>query len=189
RVALGAGRGRLVRQLLTESALLSVAGAVAGVLLAITLLGVLRGLSLRAIPNYADLSLDTGAILVTFALALLTGVAFGLGPALSVGRANPQGTLRDETRGSTESVRSRRLRGVLVAGQIALCVSLLAAAGLLARSLWTIVIAPMSFATENMLTFTVPLPGRYNDPATRLAFKQQLEERVRAMPGVKGVAI
>ena len=189
RVALGAGRGRLVRQLLTESVLLSMAGGIAGVVLAMILLGMLRGLSLRAIPNYADLSLDTGAIVVTFLLALLTGVAFGLGPALSVGRANPQGTLRDETRGSTESVRSRRMRGMLVAGQIALCVSLLAAAGLLARSLWTMINAPMGFNADNMLTFTVPLPGRYNAATTRLAFKEDFEQRVKALPGVKGVAI
>ena len=189
RVALGAGRGRLVRQLLTESVLLSVAGAIAGVFLAIALLGALRGVSLTAIPNYADLSLDTVAIVVTFLLALLTGLAFGIGPAMSIGKADPQSTLRDETRGSTESVRSRRARGVLVAGQIALCVSLLAAAGLLGRSLWKITNAPMGFESENILTFTVPLPGRYGQPATRLAFKEDLERRIRAIPGVKGVAI
>jgi putative ABC transport system permease protein len=189
RVALGAGRGRLVRQLLTESALLSVAGAVAGVILAMVLLGMLRGLSLRAIPNYADLSLDAGAVLFTFGLALLTGLAFGLGPALSIGRADPQGTLRDETRGSTESVRSRRMRGMLVAGQIALCVSLLAAAGLLARSLWTIINAPMGFNAERLLTFTVPLPGRYSTATTRLAFKEDFEQRLKVLPGVTGVAI
>src|SRR5205085_11882823 len=97
RIALGAGRGRIVRQLLTESAVLSLVGGVAGLLLAIAMLGVLRGLSVKAIPSYADLSLDSVAILVTFALALLTGLAFGLGPALSIGRADPQGTLRDET--------------------------------------------------------------------------------------------
>lgn len=188
RVALGAGRGRLVRQLLTESVMLSFAGAVAGVILAILLLGSLRGLSLDAIPTYADLSLDGIAILVTFALALATGVAFGIGPALSVGRANPQGTLRDETRGSTESVRSRRMRGMLVAGQIALCVSLLAAAGLLGRSLWTMVNAPMGFSTDGMLTFSVPLPGRYANPAVRRAFKEEFEGRVRALPGVTGLA-
>src|SRR4030095_13142024 len=85
--------------------------------------------------------------------------------------------------------RSRRLRGMLVAGQIALCVSLLAAAGLLARSLWTIVNAPMGFDAERMLTFTVPLPGRYNPAPTRLAFKQDFEQRVKALPGVKGIAI
>lgn len=189
RIALGAGRGRLIRQLLTESAMLSLAGAVAGVLLAVMLLGALRGLSLEAIPNYADLSLDAGAIAVTFIIALLTGIAFGLGPALSIGRADPQGTLRDETRGSTESVRSRQMRGLLVAGQIALCVSLLAAAGLLARSLWKITNAPMGFTSERMLTFNVPLPGRYNAAATRLAFKEQFEARLAALPGVKGVAI
>src|SRR5688500_14303505 len=189
RVALGAGRGRLVRQLLTESALLSIAGAIAGVALAMMLLGALRGLSLQAMPNYADLSLDATAIFVTFLMALLTGVAFGLGPALSIGRADVQGTLRDETRGSTESVRSRRMRGMLVAGQIALCVSLLAAAGLLARGLWTIINAPMGFDAERMLTFTVPLPGRYNTPTTRFAFKQDFEQRLRALPGVTGVAV
>jgi predicted permease len=188
RVALGAGRGRLVRQLLTESALLALAGASAGVFLAVALLGALRGLSLSAIPPYADLSLDTGAILVTFAIALVTGIAFGLGPALSVGRSDPQKTLRDETRGSTESVRSRRLRGVLVAGQIALCVSLLAAAGLLGRSLWTMTHTPMGFASDNTLTFTVQLSARYNDWDPRYAFKDQFAQRLRAIPGVKEVA-
>jgi putative ABC transport system permease protein len=189
RVALGAGRGRLVRQLLTESALLAVAGATAGIVLAMALLGGLRGLSLDAIPSYANLTLDGGAIVLTFVLALLTALAFGLGPALSIGRADPQMTLRDETRGSTESVRSRQLRGLLVAGQIALCVSLLTAAGLLARSLWTITNAPLGFKTDHMLTFNVPLPGRYNDPTARLAFKQDFEQRLRAIPGVKAIAI
>lgn len=189
RISLGAGRGRLVRQLLTESVLLALAGAVAGVALALALLGSLRALSLEALPPYADLSLDGVALAVTFMIALLTGVAFGIGPALSVGRADPQATLRDETRGSTESVRSRQLRGMLVAGQIALCVSLLAAAGLLARSLWTITNAPLGFTTENMLTFNVPLAGRYNAPEVNWNFKQDFEQRIRAIPGVKSVAI
>ena len=192
RVALGAGRGRLVRQLLTESLLLSIAGALAGVAIAMLLLGALRGLSLSVIPNYANLSLDTGAILVTFALAALTGVAFGLGPALSVGRSDVQSTLRDETRGSTESVRSRRMRGMLVAGQIALCVSLLAAAGLLGRSLWAMTHAPLGFDPSNTLTFTIPLPsGRYPfEPATRrLAFHEELQRRLKAIPGVTGVGL
>jgi predicted permease len=192
RVALGAGRGRLVRQLLTESMLLSLAGAVAGVVLAYLLLGALRGLSLKVIPNYADLSLDGGAILVTFGIALLTGVAFGIGPALSVGRSDPQATLRDETRGSTESVRSRQMRGVLVAGQIALCVSLLAAAGLLGRSLWAMTHAPLGFDPSHTLTFTVQLPtGRYPfDPGTqRVNFHDQFEQRIAALPGVQGVTL
>jgi predicted permease len=188
RVALGAGRGRLVRQLLTESVMLSVIGAIAGVLLAIAMLGVLRGLSLSVIPTYADLTLDTGAVVVTFALALLTGVAFGIGPAMSVGRADPQATLRDETRGSTESVRSRRMRGVLVAGQIALCASLLAAAGLLAKSLWQISNAPLGFKTDHLLTFSVQLPNsRYGRLQPREAYHDEMEKRLRALPGVTAV--
>ena len=189
RVALGAGRGRLVRQLLTESVILAVAGGIAGIFLAIALLAALRGLSLEAIPRYADLSLDGSALVVTFMVALLTGLAFGLGPALSVGRSNPQSTLRDETRGSTETVRTRQLRGVLVAGQIALCLSLLAAAGLLARSLWEMTHAPLGFNGERMLTFTVQLPNaRYGTPAQRSNFHTAFAERLTALPGVERVA-
>jgi predicted permease len=189
RIALGAGRGRLVRQLLTESTLLAVAGGVAGVVLALGLLALLRGLSLEVIPRYADLTLDTGALIVTFALTLLTGLGFGIGPAMAVGRADPQRTLRDETRGSTESVRSRQMRGLLVAGQIALCVSLLTAAGLLARSLWEMMTAPLGFKPDKLLTFTVQLPrARYRTAQSHAAFHSQFSDRLRALPGVTGVA-
>jgi len=127
--------------------------------------------------------------MVTFALTLLTGLAFGMGPALAVGRADPQGTLRDETRGSTESTRSRRLRGVLVAGQIALCVSLLAAAGLLARSLWEMTTAPLGFNPNKLLTFTVQLPNaKYRTYQLHATFHSQFAERLRALPGVTDVA-
>jgi len=190
RVALGAGRGRLVRQLLTESVLLSAVGGVIGLLLATVGLRLLRGLALTSLPSYADLRLDTGAVMVTSALALLTGFAFGAGPALSVGRADPQGTLRDESRGTSETRRTRRARGVLVAAQIALCVSLLAAAGLLARGLWTITTAPLGFDTHDLLTFTLQLPNStYPDAASRVRLHDQIEQAVRALPGVKDVAV
>jgi predicted permease len=189
RVALGAGRGRIVRQVLTESVLMAIAGGIAGVFLAIVLLGALRGLSLEAIPRYADLALDTSALIVTFVIALLTGLAFGLGPALSVGKTDPQSNLRDESRGSTESVRTRRLRGVLVAGQIALCLSLLAAAGLLGRSLWEMTHEPLGFNSDRMLTFTVQLPGgRYPNAQARVNFYSEFIDRLEALPGVTGVA-
>jgi putative ABC transport system permease protein len=190
RVALGAGRGRLVRQLLTESVLLSIVGGMAGVLLAIVLLSTFRGVSLEAIPRYAVLSLDAGALVVALIVALLTGLAFGLGPALSVGKADPQDTLRDETRGSTESVRTRQLRGVLVAGQIALCLSLLATAGLLGRSLWEMTHAPLGFNSDRLLTFTVQLSGgRYSTASARANFHAEFAERLKALPGVHGMAI
>ena len=190
RVALGAGRGRLIRQLLTESVLLALAGGIAGVVLAVALLGMLRGLSLEVIPRYASLSLDAGALSVTFVVALLTGLAFGLGPALSVGRADTQGTLRDETRGGTESLRTRRMRGMLVAGQIALCLSLLTAAGLLGRSLWLMSQAPLGFDGDRMLTFTVQLPNaRHGTLQARANFHTEFTERLAALPGVQGVAV
>ncbi len=189
RVALGAGRERLVRQLLTESLLLSAVGGAVGLALAMLGLRLLRGLALTALPTYADLRLDTGAVIVTSALALLTGLAFGVGPAVSVGRADPQGTLRDESRGTSESRRTRRARGVLVAGQIALCVSLLAAAGLLARSLWTITTAPLGADTSNMLTFSLQVPNaKYRTTASRVQLHDQIEASLRALPGVTNVA-
>ena len=189
RVALGAGRGRLVRQLLTESVMLAATGGVAGLLLAMAGLRLLRGLALEALPSYANLSLDVGAVLVTFTLALLTGLAFGVGPALAVGRSDPQGTLREQTRGTSESRRTRRVRGILVAGQIALCVSLLAAAGLLARSLWAMTTAPAGFDPDGMLTFMVQLPnGKYGAPEARVRFHDEFRERLASVPGVTSVA-
>jgi predicted permease len=185
RVALGAGRGRLVRQLLTESLLLALTGGVAGLTLAIIALRMLRGIALTTLPHYASLSLDSGAVVVTFALALLTGLAFGAGPALAVGRSDPQGTLREQTRGSSESARTRRLRGLLVAGQVALCITLLAAAGLLARSLWAMTAAPIGFDPEQLLTFTVQLPGaKYATDAARVQAYDELLQRLSALPGV-----
>ena len=189
RAALGAGRGRLVRQLLAESTVLAIAGGIAGVLLAIAGLRALRGLASTALPPYADLSLDGGALAVTALIALMTGIAFGLAPALSVSRTNMQGMLREEGRGASESRRARNLRGALVAGQIALCVSLLAGAGLLTRSLLALTQTPLGFQPEGVLAATVQLPpGRFAQAEPRYQFIEQFLERLRGMPGVTAVA-
>jgi len=188
RVALGASRGRLIRQLLAESVVLAVAGGVAGIALAIVGLGAVRGLASGSLPSYAELALDRGALVFTSVLALLTGLAFGLAPALSASHSDTQSTLRDESRGSSEGPRSRRLRGVLVAGQIALCVSLLAAAGLLARSLWAMTSAPLGFTARNVLLDPVQLPRTYRTPESAAQFFDQLENRLRTLPGVVSVA-
>jgi len=189
RAALGAGTSRLVRQLLTESTVLAAIGGVAGMLLAIVALDRISDLAKGALPVYAEPSLDWGAILATSALALCTGVLFGLAPALSVSRSETQRTLRDESRGSSEGRHSRRLRGTLVAAQLALCVSLLVGAGLLTRSLWAMTGASLGFEPANVLTGIVTLsPRNYRDPQLWLQFRQQFEERIRALPGVESVA-
>ena len=189
REALGAGRGRLIRQLLTESVALAVVGGGLGLLLAVMALGALGALAVPALPEYAKLSLDPAAVLVTSLLALGTGLAFGLAPALAAGRANLQGTLRDESRASSEGPGSRRLRGLLVAGQIAMAVSLLAGAGLLVRSLLAMTSAPLGFVPEQVLTVGIQLPGgKYATDESIDAMVQRLEERLRGLPGVVAVA-
>ena len=188
RAALGAGRGRLIRQLLTESIVLSLAGGVTGIVLAALALRVLRSLALPLLPDHADVALDTGALVFTSMLALGTGVLFGVAPALSIGRSDPQGALRDESHGMSEGRRARRLRGVLVAGQIALCVSLLAGAGLLVRSLWALTAASPGFDPANALAVSVQLPpGDYETGRSRVQFMRALETRLRALPGVTAV--
>jgi len=188
RVALGAGRGRLVRQLLTESMVIALAGAVVGLGLALAGLGALRTLALPDLPPYADLSLDTGAVIATLIAAIFTGCAFGLAPALAAGRWQPQGTLREETRGSSEGKRSRQLRGLLVSAQIAVSLSLLVGAGLLGRSLWAMMSAPLGFEPSGVLTGRVQLPSsRFATPEVRAQAFQRLEERLATLPGVTGV--
>jgi predicted permease len=188
RLAIGAGRGRLVRQLLAESALLALAGGVTGVMLAALALRALRELALPALPAYAELSLDRGAALVMAGVALVVGIGFGLAPALAAGRGDLQATLREESRGGTEGRRSRHLRGALVAGQLALSVSLLAGAGLLVRSLLAIAEEPLGYSAGGVLTAGVRLPSsEYPTDQARLRLFTSLEDRLRSLPGVISV--
>jgi predicted permease len=190
RLALGAGRGRLVRQLLTESLVLAGAGGAVGLLLATLVLALVRTLATPALPVHATVTLDAGAALVMSVLALGTGLVFGLAPAFSVRGSGPQAALREEARGGTgESGAARRLRGTLVACQIALCVSLLAGAGLLARSLWAMTGTPLGFDANQVLAVSLRLPVRdYATPVAIVQFLEAYEDRLRALPGVEAVA-
>jgi predicted permease len=186
RVALGAGRGRLVRQLLTESVMLAMVGGVAGVGLAWLMLSSARTLARTMLPDYATLSMDGEVMAVSALLALVTGLAFGTAPALTADRTDPQDVLRSESRGASEGRRASRMRGALVACQIALCVSLLAGAGLLARSLWAMTTAPMGFDPDGVFTASFQLPVReYPKLADKVRFLDELTERLRALPGVQ----
>lgn len=189
RVALGAGRPRLVRQLLAESVLLGLAGGAAGILLATVALLAMRGLLAQSLPSHAALSLDGGAILTTALVALLAGLGFGLIPAFATTNTDPQAVLREEARGTSETRRSRTLRGTLVACQLALSISLLVGAGLLGRSLFLMSSAPLGFTSEGVLTATVRLPpSEYPMPQARGAFYEQFIERLGSLPGVEAVA-
>lgn len=186
RIALGAGRGRIVRQLVTETALLALAGGVAGLAVAAAGLAVVRGLAPPALPPWADLSLDTGVGLLMMGIALGAGGLIALAPLAAAGAARPQTALRERfaTRGET---RSGRLRGPIVAAQVTLCLSLLAGATLLSRSLLEMTSRQPGYDPEGVLTVAVKGPLPATDEARRQFFVQ-LETSIAALPGVIAVA-
>jgi putative ABC transport system permease protein len=189
RVALGAGRRRLVRQLLAESTVLAIAGGVLGLLLAAMTLPLFRTVAVSVLPVHAKLALDFGAVMVTAVLTLCTGIGFGLAPALAAGRLEKRGALRQDARGASESRRSLRLRGAMVAAQVALCASLLVGAGLMVRSLSEMATAPLGFEPAGVLTAAVRLqPRDYPTRAELVRFLEQMVQRLALLPGVGSAA-
>ena len=188
RLALGASRGRLVRQLLTESVLLSVLGGVLGVLLAVGGLRVLTGLAPQDIPRLDQVRVDGLVLAVTTLVVIATGVAFGLAPALQASRPNLSQALREGSRAGTGTRRSNQMRHALAAAQVALVVVLLTGAGLLIRSFVEIQRVRLGFRPDHLLTMRISLPGaKYQQGPQRTAFFEGLIQRVRALPGVEGV--
>lgn len=189
RLALGAGRGRLVRQMLAESTTLALLGGAVGIGVAGLALGLVERLARATLPAHATLAIDVGPLAFAAVVALVTGVILGVVPALAVTRGLPLGTLREEGRGSSETRGTGRARGLLVSGQIALCISLVSGAGLLVRSLWMMTATPLGFDADRALTVTVNLLTRdYSRSDIRIRFFEQLEERLRGIPGVAAVA-
>lgn len=190
RVALGAERSRVVRQLLTEATMLALTGGAAGLLLASIVLRLFRALPAVVVPAYANVALDGGAIIFTTVVAVCTGLAFGLAPAVAAGRTDQQTALRDDTRGVSESRRSRNLRGALVAVQMGICVSLLVGSGLLVKSLWAMTTAPTGVEPNGVLTGTISVSVRdYPTPEARTQLFQRLTERLSGLPGVTAAAV
>jgi predicted permease len=191
RAALGASRWRLIRQLLTESLLLSIAGGLAGLLIAYWgihgLVAVLPDTQVNALPFLKSLHLDAGILLFSFGLSLLTGVVFGLAPALQSSHPDLNKVLKEGGRNSAGGGPGHRLRSSLVVTEIALAVVLLVGAGLMMKSLLRLLQSNIGFNPEKLLTLTVELPpAKYTEANRQVEFFDRLEERVAALPGVSG---
>ena len=189
RSAMGAGRLRIARQLLTESLLLASIGGGAGILLAQWAVGTLGALGSEQLPRLQAVSIDGRILLFTLALMLVTGLLFGLAPALQAGRVNLNELLKEGGRSGAGS-RQRRLRDALVVAEVALALVLLVGAGLLTRSFWKLQEADPGFNPHGVLTVSLSLPNaRYADGPKIAAFQQQLLDRIVALPGVESAGL
>ncbi len=189
RTAMGAGRGRVIRQLLTESLLLSLLGGTAGLLLAEWGTSLLLTLAPPNLPRLSDVSLDARVLVFTVVVTLVTGLIFGLIPAWQATKPNLNETLKDAGRGSTEGGRQFVRHGLVVL-EVASALVLLVGAGLMIKSFWRLQQVDPGFNPDNALAATVSLPKqKYPEKHQQAAFFQQLLEKVRTLPGVQTVGV
>jgi len=190
RSALGAGRWRLVRQLLTESLLLSFFGGLAGVMLGIGLIAALKTwIPPYFLPSEADVRLDARVLLFTAGIIILTGILFGIAPALHAARTDLAGSLKEGGRGATSGVLRNRIRGALVVAEVALAFVLLSGAALLIRSFYQLQQVDPGFQTTNVITMWLPMTdAQYPEGAQVVSYLSQVMEKIQAVPGVRDVA-
>ncbi len=189
RSAVGAGRGRIVRQLLTESLLLAVCSSAVGILLAQCGMVALGKFGPEQLPRLQTLRLDGHVLFFTLALTLLTGVLFGLAPALQAGKININGFLKDGGRAGTGGNQSR-LRDILVSAEVALALLLLIGTGLLVRSFWQLQQTATGFNPERVVTATLSLPfGDYASNTNIAFFQEKLLDRLGGIPGIESVGL
>ena len=189
RAALGASRGRIVRQLMIESLLLAAGGGAAGLALAFSLVRALVAAAPESLPFADAIRIDAPSIVAAGLLTLATALLFGLMPALSASGNHSAQTLRSEGHGAGASVRSGRLRDVLVIAETALAVLLLAGAGLMLRSVSRLIHVNPGVDVDRVITGRVALRGpRYSVDADRVRFLARLTDNLRAVPGVEGAA-
>jgi putative ABC transport system permease protein len=189
RTAMGASRGRVIRQLLTESVLLSLAGGLFGVIVAWAAIGLLPKIAGDSIPQGAPIGLDPWVLAFTAVVSLLTGLLFGIVPALRTAKLDLRETLNEGSRGSTAGPGQHVLRGALVAMEIALAMLLLVGSGLLLRSFSRLQEVPPGFQPDHLLVADIPLsPTAYAKPQDRYQFFDRLVERAKSLPGVRSAA-
>lgn len=186
RAAMGASRGRVVRQLLTESLLLAILGGAAGTLLAEYALGVVLPLGGRSIPRLAQASIDGRVLGFSLLLTFLTSVFFGLAPALHASKVDFASSLKEGSRASTS--KRDRIRGALVIAQVTLGLVLVTGAGLLMASFLRLERSDLGLKPDHLLTFWFSLPEPQYSSSKQVAFYDQLLERMRALPGVESAA-
>jgi putative ABC transport system permease protein len=189
RTSMGASRGRIVRQLLTESVLISLAGGILGLLLASAALGPLLKISAGSVPQVFSIELDRWVLVFTLAASVVTGLIFGLVPALRIAKLDLHETLNEASRGSTSGPGQHRLRGDLVGMEIALAMLLLVGAGLLLRSFERLQDVSAGFSPDHLLLADLPLAqNAYAKPEQRFQFFDRIVERARTLPGVRSAA-
>ncbi|MBO0798256.1 MAG: ABC transporter permease, partial [Blastocatellia bacterium] len=185
RIALGAQRGRIMRQALTESLLIGLTGGMVGLLLAISGVGVLRRLG-PDLPRFAAVKIDSRVLIFTLALSLLTSMLAGLAPAWQSTKTDLQKSLKDSARTVSGSASSRRLRSTLVVTEISLSLVLLICTGLMINSLLRLERVDPGYKTDHILSMRISLPPRiYSSNNAIVDFFKHLEERVRAIPRVE----
>ena len=186
RIALGAGRLRIVRQLIVESVVLSCVGGAAGLLVTTWVVSFLTGSAIASLPRIQNVGIEWRVVVFALALAVVTGVIFGLVPALHATRTPIRASLNEESRGGSGSVRQRKLHSSLVVLEVCVALVLLVGAGLLLRSFAALTNVPPGFNAANLLVVNLPLsPQKYQDDVSRIVGRRQ--DRLAAFASLPGV--
>src|SRR5260370_577769 len=188
RTALGASRLRIIRQLVTESRLLSLVSGAAGLALSVWLAQLLIAVSPANSPRFEEIRIDASVFVFTFAVTLLTALIFGLAPALQASRPDLNETLKESGRQGSQSVGRNRLGSLLMVSEIALSFILLAGAGLLIRSFIRLRDVDPGFNADNVITMRLSA-AKYPDGEPRVQFYRQAIERIRTLPGVESAGV
>jgi putative ABC transport system permease protein len=190
RVAIGAGRARIIRQLVIESLVLAAAGGAGGLLVATWSVSLLATAAIPGLPRAQGIAVDWPVAMFTLTLSVITGLVFGAVPAWQATRVDIREALNEESRGGSSSSRHRRLRSALVVSEIALALVLLVGAGLLLRSFSALTRVSPGFNAQNLLVINLPLsPRTYGDNVVRTSAVDRIVDRVTALPGVERASI